>query len=638
MTISLKATPPNYRKAEGRKLCKVCVQYAPGGICSAYSVFVNPKNTCESWESGEKKEVSATPTSSYAHGPGGLFSMPGLGKREKGKMVGGRYYPDMKEKMSTEYQNGEIGKVSTLDAYLKEETETGKATPMKKEADGLHPSTHYLVVVDKQKPSTWHLRVRDTDGQLSNRLMGAAQAALTVGFRGNKYQGPQKTVALAKLRRLQKEAKTTTYKPGLQHGPSIKNPRVYDALRKRGYSKQRAAMISNSMVSKRSLSVFKDAKGQWRWVALSSNAYRDRDGEIVSRKALADDVKRADKTGDYGVLRFWHMPGLDIGKADFNMLSPSGKTLIESGTFNDPYIAQQVAKKAKQYQVSIGFRHPPDEPRDGVFYNIKRFERSLVPAGRAANPFTSLQVKEKGHMSDNTFKVRQFKALLENDDLANQMLEQASISEKEADNLGYTFKEQSLLDVDNMTADELLDLALTMKEWEEEALKAKPKKGQPSLFEMEDEMDDEEMDATPKAQKGGIDFSEYQTKMDGYMTGVTKKMDMVNKKMDAMYKMLQGMGHATKEAGEDWTEVADIHTLRIAELEDRVAGLTGQLETATKELAELTGNVPQAMRDGIRPTQSADNITGETPQVGVTHKNGQGTSADSFFDFIVGGE
>lgn len=41
--------------------------------------------------------------------------------------------------------------------------------------------------------------------------------------------------------------------PGSQHGPSIKNPRVYEALRRRrGMSKSRAAAISNAMVSKAS--------------------------------------------------------------------------------------------------------------------------------------------------------------------------------------------------------------------------------------------------------------------------------------------------------------------------------------------------------------------------------------------------
>lgn len=36
--------------------------------------------------------------------------------------------------------------------------------------------------------------------------------------------------------------------PAGNHGPSIKNPRVYEALKRKGYSKTKAAKISNAQV------------------------------------------------------------------------------------------------------------------------------------------------------------------------------------------------------------------------------------------------------------------------------------------------------------------------------------------------------------------------------------------------------
>lgn len=36
--------------------------------------------------------------------------------------------------------------------------------------------------------------------------------------------------------------------PAGRHGPSIKNPRVYEALKGKGYSKTKAAKISNAQV------------------------------------------------------------------------------------------------------------------------------------------------------------------------------------------------------------------------------------------------------------------------------------------------------------------------------------------------------------------------------------------------------
>lgn len=60
----------------------------------------------------------------------------------------------------------------------------------------------FLVVEDPESPSTWHLRVRDESGDLDHQLMGAAWAALTVGYRGNTYEGPGKEAAMRKLRAL----------------------------------------------------------------------------------------------------------------------------------------------------------------------------------------------------------------------------------------------------------------------------------------------------------------------------------------------------------------------------------------------------------------------------------------------------
>jgi Tfp pilus assembly major pilin PilA len=138
--------------------------------------------------------------------------------------------------------------------------------------------------------------------------------------------------------------------------------------------------------------VFKDKEsGKYRWVAISSTAFRDRDDEIVSIKALQDDCERADQDGNYGPLRAWHIPGADIGDCDFNALF--GRTLIESGTFRDERYALVVKKNARKTRMSIGFRHPAGEPdKDGVFYTIRRFERSILPRDMASNPYTGISV------------------------------------------------------------------------------------------------------------------------------------------------------------------------------------------------------------------------------------------------------
>ncbi|MCI0423901.1 MAG: hypothetical protein L0312_32605, partial [Acidobacteria bacterium] len=67
-------------------------------------------------------------------------------------------------------------------------------------------ASDYLVVEDLDKSSSWHLPVRK-NGKPNHRLMGAAWAALHGGYRGNKYEGPDKAAALKKLKALYKSEK-----------------------------------------------------------------------------------------------------------------------------------------------------------------------------------------------------------------------------------------------------------------------------------------------------------------------------------------------------------------------------------------------------------------------------------------------
>jgi hypothetical protein len=59
-----------------------------------------------------------------------------------------------------------------------------------------HPAADYLVVEDPKDPATWSLPCYD------EQHLGGAHAALMSagGFRGNKYEGPKKEEAIAKLK------------------------------------------------------------------------------------------------------------------------------------------------------------------------------------------------------------------------------------------------------------------------------------------------------------------------------------------------------------------------------------------------------------------------------------------------------
>jgi len=72
-----------------------------------------------------------------------------------------------------------------------------------------YPASDFLVVEDKEMPSTWHLQVKK-HGKVDTRLIGAAWAALHGGYRGDKYEGPAKTKAIDELKALYKSMEMET--------------------------------------------------------------------------------------------------------------------------------------------------------------------------------------------------------------------------------------------------------------------------------------------------------------------------------------------------------------------------------------------------------------------------------------------
>jgi len=209
----------------------------------------------------------------------------------------------------------------------------------------------------------------------------------------------------------------------------------------------------------KTFAVFKDATGRHRWIARTTTAYRDRDREIITTKALEADAARMTATAQYGPLRYWHVgapdplspdapwgPGLDIGDCDFSTVI--GRTSIESGTFKSTALGAAFAQTADQHELSPGFFHPLDQPNAaGEYDSIRRFERSLVPTAhaRASNLFTGLTVKE--HRMDKATYDARVKAYLDftreqgvPPDVAAQALAGMETAEKEAQARGVAFK------------------------------------------------------------------------------------------------------------------------------------------------------------------------------------------------------
>lgn len=369
-------------------------------------------------------------------------------------------------------------------------------------------------------------------------------------------------------------------------------------------TRQMRALYANEAPAKKEhrpgLSIFKEANGEYRWITFSSTAFRDRDGEIVSIKALQDDCDRADRTGEYGPLRWWHVPGVDIGKCDFNMVY--GRTLIESGTFNSPEIAQAVAKEAHGLQISIGFNHPKNQPDSaGVFHQIRRFERSLLPAGRAANLFTNLVVRKESNMASIQEKLKAFGALLKDDELVAGILAQVQSSEKSADEKGVEFKEAEETVPDTTEKAKVSDMQIELE------LEPKDAEGEPVEAEGEEDEEEKSFDDGPFV--GDLTPDEFGSLMANVITRAFEPM------MTSIKEIQEGET-ATKEA-------------RAKE----GAALQKQIDALTTRLKELEGSTPKAAK-GYVASGATDNLVEE----GHRLKNAapQTDPLDKFAAFALG--
>ena len=198
------------------------------------------------------------------------------------------------------------------------------------------------------------------------------------------------------------------------------------------------------------LAVFKDARGADRWLTITTTAYEDRDAEIITTKGIAYAVVYGDATGERGVLRYWHVPGMDLGPCDFQAQGgPGGRWLVESGTFYGPReAALGRAMAEKGWHMSPGFLHPRGEPytavvggrKLGLYDTPMLFERSPTPPGRASNLFGRISIAKESHVNEE--KKAALKELVGGDDaLLADLLGRIEQSDKAAQTAGVAFKD-----------------------------------------------------------------------------------------------------------------------------------------------------------------------------------------------------
>ena len=235
-----------------------------------------------------------------------------------------------------------------------------------------------------------HLPTRK-DGKVDNRLMGAAWAALHGGYRGNKYEGPGKAQAIAKLKKLyESEDMDLPSEKGDAEVPE--GEKVGKLIRQSMKDRLKAAWETIKevmdwadphedaldMMSK-SIAI-KQVNGKSYFIAYSANAFEDRENEIFSTKSLEQYVSEAESKADRGTFNFWHIPGSDFAQKEWQAVE--GRFLIEAGPFLDNELGQAALKFFTKYPdghpeispegwgCSVEYRYLPEERKSGVYENI----------------------------------------------------------------------------------------------------------------------------------------------------------------------------------------------------------------------------------------------------------------------------
>ncbi len=301
-------------------------------------------------------------------------------------------------------------------------------TPMKTEDGVAYPATDFACVPDPEKPSTWKLRLAEgKPGNITRAQLGRAAAAMGPGFRGQKVELTDEERAAAKRRILAEYRKLDVPDEEIPKAVKDVDNAEKEGRRLMGRMKEEVKAAIETLLKfikwadyedtgqapvegkegktvdmhdhAHGFKVYQDKAGQWRWLAWTTNAFVDRDGEIFQTKALEEEVARTDEEWPEGDRRllFWHIPGSDFGTCDWRGVV--GRILVESGTFDGTPRGQKAlgylqAHPDEDMRVSHGYVYRSEDRKDGVYEWLQIKERSMLPGAVAANPWTQFSAKE----------------------------------------------------------------------------------------------------------------------------------------------------------------------------------------------------------------------------------------------------
>lgn len=195
--------------------------------------------------------------------------------------------------------------------------------------------------------------------------------------------------------------------------------------------------------------VYKMVKGRdgQLWLILyTTNAFKDREEEIFTTKAIDDYVQRHLHEDVKGKFMFWHVPGTEFGTIRWQGLV--GRLLVEAGTFDATPVGECFKAFLAEHPdghpdiapegwgASHGYVYVPQDRQDKVYDWFDKEESSVLPAGAASNPH-NLGLEVVAMLNEKQ------KAALQSivgEDTAGEIIRRAEARTKELEAAGVAYK------------------------------------------------------------------------------------------------------------------------------------------------------------------------------------------------------
>src|SRR3990167_9529415 len=204
--------------------------------------------------------------------------------------------------------------------------------------------------------------------------------------------------------------------------------------------------VETDLSTLNTISFYKDVNGNTRFLAIYSNKYKDRHGEIISEAAHKEYEQWVNVSKSYPPLQLWHCgPGSEIGKTD--IIAYEDGFAFASGIIHEK--ALSIVDNLITSKISLGMSHGFFGLKQlDTYIQYRPFEISILPIDNASNPWTSLDITRSGEfgMPISDAKKTLFKSLgISDDQIANMevkldemqvALKASGVEFKEADAVG----------------------------------------------------------------------------------------------------------------------------------------------------------------------------------------------------------